>query len=44
MSDFKLEIEVLLPPAEAYDEFARYRALLAAAGLTPGEADFVHLR
>lgn len=44
MSDFKQEIEVLLPPAEAYDEFARYRALLAAAGLTPGEADFVHLR
>uniref|UniRef100_UPI0035CAE488 NAD(P)/FAD-dependent oxidoreductase n=1 Tax=uncultured Hymenobacter sp. TaxID=170016 RepID=UPI0035CAE488 len=44
MSDFKQEIEVLLPPAVAYDEFKRYSALLTAAGLAPGEADFVHLR
>ncbi|GAA3940051.1 NAD(P)/FAD-dependent oxidoreductase [Hymenobacter algoricola] len=40
----KREIEVLLPPEVAYDEFARYRALLEATGLEPGEADFVHLR
>ncbi|SNR29426.1 NAD(P)/FAD-dependent oxidoreductase [Hymenobacter mucosus] len=40
----KQEIEVLLPPEVAYDELARYSALLAAAGLRPGEADFVHLR
>jgi uncharacterized FAD-dependent dehydrogenase len=40
----KREIEVLLPPEVAYDEFARYRALLAATGLEPGQADFVHLR
>ncbi|GGF07821.1 NAD(P)/FAD-dependent oxidoreductase [Hymenobacter cavernae] len=40
----KKEIEVLLPPEVAYDEFARYRALLEAAGLRPGQADFVHLR
>lgn len=38
------EIELLLTPEQAYDEFARYEALLAAAGLRPGEADFVHLR
>ncbi|MCR5890088.1 FAD-dependent oxidoreductase [Hymenobacter sp. J193] len=38
------EIEVLLPAAVAYDEYARYRALLQAAGLQPGDADFVHLR
>jgi uncharacterized FAD-dependent dehydrogenase len=38
------EIEVLLPPEVAYDEMARYRALLDAAGLVPGQADFVHLR
>lgn len=44
MSDFKQEIEVLLPPAVAYDEFERYQALLNAAGLAPGQADFVHLR
>ncbi|MCC2544819.1 FAD-binding protein [Hymenobacter sp. BT175] len=43
MSD-KKEIEVLLPPEVAYDEYARYRALLAAAQLQPGQADFVHLR
>ena len=40
----KKEIEVLLPPEVAYDEFARYRALLDAVGAQPGEADFVHLR
>ena len=40
----KKEIEVLLPPEVAYDEFARYRALLNAVGAQPGEADFVHLR
>ncbi|QNH63963.1 NAD(P)/FAD-dependent oxidoreductase [Hymenobacter sediminicola] len=44
MSDLLREIEVLLPPAVAYDEFARYQALLEAAGLQPGQADFVHLR
>ncbi|MET4104702.1 FAD-dependent oxidoreductase [Hymenobacter sp. UYP22] len=38
------EIELLLAPEVAYDELARYRALLAAAGLLPGQADFVHLR
>ena len=38
------EVELLLPPALAYDEYARYEALLAAAGLAPGQADFVHLR
>ncbi len=40
----KQELEILLPPEVAFDEFARYEALLAAAGLRPGEADFVHLR
>ncbi|WP_303311571.1 NAD(P)/FAD-dependent oxidoreductase [Hymenobacter sp. BT730] len=40
----KQEIEVMLPPEVAYDEYARYRALLQAAGLQPGQADFVHLR
>ncbi|MBC6989873.1 NAD(P)/FAD-dependent oxidoreductase [Hymenobacter sp. BT491] len=40
----KKEIEVLLPAEVAYDEYARYGALLDAAGLQPGEADFVHLR
>ncbi|GAB2965001.1 FAD-binding protein [Hymenobacter coalescens] len=39
----KHEVEIVLSPAEAYDELARYRALLDAAGLKPGEADFVHL-
>ena len=38
------EIELLLPPEQAYDEYTRYEALLHAAGLVPGEADFVHLR
>ncbi|WP_139921852.1 NAD(P)/FAD-dependent oxidoreductase [Hymenobacter sp. DG01] len=44
MSSQKQEIELLLPPEVAYDELARYRALLDAAGLVPGQADFVHLR
>lgn len=39
----KREVEIVLSPAEAYDELARYRALLKAAGLQPGQADFVHL-
>jgi len=38
------EVELLLAPEQAYDELTRYEALLAAAGLRPGEADFVHLR
>ena len=38
------EIELLLPPEVAYNELARYEALLQHAGLQPGEADFVHLR
>ena len=37
-------LELLLPPEIAFDEFARYEAILQDAGLTPGEADFVHLR
>ncbi|GAA4386177.1 NAD(P)/FAD-dependent oxidoreductase [Hymenobacter koreensis] len=39
----KQEVELVLAPDEAYDELARYRALLQAAGLKPGQADFVHL-
>ncbi|AYA36331.1 FAD-binding protein [Hymenobacter oligotrophus] len=39
----KREVEIVLSPGEAYDELARYRALLQAAGLQPGQADFVHL-
>ncbi|MBO3269751.1 NAD(P)/FAD-dependent oxidoreductase [Hymenobacter defluvii] len=38
------EVELLLAPEQAYDELTRYEALLAAAGLRPGQADFVHLR
>ena len=38
------EIELLLPPETAFDELARYEAILAGAGLQPGQADFVHLR
>ncbi len=38
------ELEVLLPPEVAFDELARYEAVLKHAGLQPGEADFVHLR
>ncbi|MDO7851801.1 NAD(P)/FAD-dependent oxidoreductase [Hymenobacter convexus] len=40
----KQELEILLSPALAFDEFARYEALLNQAGLRPGEADYVHLR
>ena len=40
----KIEIETLLPPELAFDELARYEALLSAAGKIPGEADFVHLK
>ena len=37
-------LELLLPPEIAYDELSRYEAILAEAGLAPGQADFVHLR
>ncbi|MFC6223232.1 NAD(P)/FAD-dependent oxidoreductase [Hymenobacter artigasi] len=40
----KQELEVLLAPEVAFDELARYEAILQQAGLAPGEADFVHLR
>ena len=40
----KIELEVLLPPEVAYDEFSRYEAILRQAELQPGEADFVHLK
>jgi uncharacterized FAD-dependent dehydrogenase len=40
----KQELDLALPPEVAYDELARYEAILAAAGLQPGEADFVHIR
>ncbi|WP_460553486.1 NAD(P)/FAD-dependent oxidoreductase [Hymenobacter daeguensis] len=40
----KQELEVLLPPEVAFDELARYEAILKAAGVEPGEADFVHLK
>ena len=40
----KLELEILLPPEVAFDELARYEAILKEAQLSPGEADFVHLR
>ncbi len=39
----KQELEILLPPEVAFDEFARYEAILRQAGLRPGQADFVHL-
>jgi uncharacterized FAD-dependent dehydrogenase len=38
------ELELLLPPEIAFDELARYQAILAQAGLQPGQADYVHLR
>ena len=38
------ELDLALAPEVAYDELARYEAILAAAGLQPGEADFVHVR
>ncbi|MCC3152954.1 FAD-binding protein [Hymenobacter sp. BT770] len=40
----KQELEVLLAPEVAFDELARYEAILQQAGLQPGEADFVHLK
>jgi uncharacterized FAD-dependent dehydrogenase len=40
----KQEIEILLPPEEAFDELTRYEAILNYAGLRPGDADFIHLR
>ena len=40
----KYELDLALAPEVAYDELARYEAVLAAAGLRPGEADFVHVR
>ena len=40
----KQEVELLLPPEVAFDEFARYEAILHHAGLRPGQADFVHLK
>ena len=40
----KQELEVLLPPEIAFDEFACYEAVLKQAGANPGEADFIHLR
>ena len=40
----KQELEILLAPEVAFDELARYEAILKEAGLKPGEADFVHLR
>ncbi|MBD2721267.1 NAD(P)/FAD-dependent oxidoreductase [Hymenobacter armeniacus] len=41
---FKKEVELLLSPEVAFDEFARYEAILKHAGLRAGEADFVHLK
>ncbi|MBJ6111216.1 FAD-dependent oxidoreductase [Hymenobacter sp. BT523] len=41
---FKKEVELLLSPEVAFDEFARYEAILKYAGLRAGEADFVHLK
>ena len=38
------EIETLLSPEIAFDELARYEAILEAAGLEPGEVDFVHVK
>ena len=40
----KQELEILLPPDVAFDEFARYEAIIKEAGLTSGQVDFVHLR
>jgi uncharacterized FAD-dependent dehydrogenase len=40
----KQELELLLAPEVAFDELARYEAILAHAGLRPGEADFIHLK
>ncbi len=40
----KQELEILLAPEVAFDELARYEAVLRSAGLRPGEADFVHYK
>ena len=40
----KQELEILLSPEVAFDELARYEAILKEAGVAPGEADFIHLR
>ncbi|MDQ2772944.1 MAG: FAD-dependent oxidoreductase, partial [Bacteroidota bacterium] len=40
----KQEVETLLTPEIAFDELTRYEAILQAAGLQPGEADFLHLK
>ena len=40
----KQELEILLPPEVAFNELDQYEAILMAAGMQPGEADFVHLR
>ena len=40
----KQELEILLPPEVAFNELARYEAILKEVHLSPGEADFVHLR
>ncbi|MDO7847486.1 FAD-binding protein [Hymenobacter sp. M29] len=40
----KQELEILLPPEVAFDEFAQYESILKQAGLQAGEADFVHLK
>lgn len=40
----KQELEILLSPEIAFDELARYDAILREAGMQPGEADFVHLK
>ena len=40
----KQELEILLAPEVAFDELARYEAILKEADLKPGQADYVHLR
>ena len=40
----KQEIETLLLPEVAFNELARYEALLVAAGARAGTVDYVHLR
>ena len=40
----KQELEILLLPEVAFDELARYEAIVRQAGMQPGEADFVHIR
>ena len=40
----KQELEILLPPETAFDEYSRYEAILKQAGIQPGKADYVHLK